>query len=421
MNKRQFLKTIGLSAISAPVFSREFENAITPHKETEPLKLAKNEDFWAKIRKDYKLNPDFINLENGYYCITPVPIKEAFFKNVDECNLLGSYYMRNSRFPDNERVRKALSEVVGCDFEELVITRNATESLDTVISGYDWKPGDEAIMAEQDYPSMLQHFELMARRYGIKNVVLSVPNHPENDEEIVKMYEAAITPKTRLLMVCHIINITGQILPIKKITEMAHRHGVDVLVDGAHAVGHFEYEISELGCDYYGSSLHKWLSAPLGVGLLYVKKDKIKNLWPIYGDSGFADTDIRKLNHTGTPAVHTDLSLLNAIDYLKMIGIQRKEARLRYLREYWSDRLKDVPNVVINTPYSGKTACGIGNVGLKNMKPGILAERLLKEHKIWTVGIDGQGVHGCRITPNIYTSTAELDIFVNAIKKLANS
>ena len=421
MNKRQFLKTLGLSALSAPVFSKSFEKTIAKAKNLSPETLAQDEAFWKQIRADYKLNPAFINLENGYYCISPTPIKNAFFKNVEEVNLLGSYYMRKTRFADNEKVRAKLAEQAGCQYEEIILTRNTTESIDTIVSGYDWKAGDEAIMAEQDYPYMIQHFELMAKRHGIVNKILSVPAHPKNDEEIVKMYESAITPKTRLLMVCHIINITGQILPIKKICDMAHSHGVDVVVDGAHAFGHFDYKISDLGCDYYGTSLHKWLSAPLGLGFLYIRKEKIKDIWATFADNGFDQNDIRRVVHTGTPAVHTEISILNALDYLNKIGIKRKEARLKYIRNYWMERLANVPNVIINTPNDDTRACGIGNVGLKNMKPTEMADRLLKEHKVWTVGIEGQSVFGCRITPSIYTSTVELDAFVAAVKKLAKA
>lgn len=419
MDKRQFLKTLWLSALSTPVFSKPFLKTLKEKENISPEILAEDEAFWKQIRSEYKLNPSYINLENGYYCITPSPISKAFLKNIEEVNLLGSYYMRKTRFADNEKVRKNLAEVAGCEIDEIVVTRNTTESLDTVISGYDWKPGDEAIMAEQDYGSMIQHFELMAERYGMKNKILSVPLHPKNDEEIVKIYEAAITPKTRLLMVSHIINITGQILPIKKISDMAHSHGVDVLVDGAHAFAQFDYKLSDLGCDYYGTSLHKWLSSPLGVGFLYVRKEKIKDLWPIFGESGLAQDDIRRLNHTGTPAVHTDISIMNSLEYLHKIGIKRKEARLKYIRNYWMEQLKDVPNVIINTPFDADRACGIGNIGLKNMSPTQMAERLLKEHKIWTVGIEGQSVFGCRITPNIYTTISELDAFVAAVKILA--
>ncbi|MCP9767186.1 aminotransferase class V-fold PLP-dependent enzyme [Lacihabitans sp. LS3-19] len=421
MDKRQFLKTIGFTALSAPVFSKTFEKTINRAENVSPEVLAQDEAFWKQIRADYKLNPAYINLENGYYCISPTPIKNAFLKNIEEINLLGSYYMRTVRFPENEKVRAKLAEQAGCLYEEMIVTRNATESIDTVISGYDWKPGDEAIMAEQDYPYMIQHFELMAKRYGMVNKILSVPANPKNDEEIVNMYEAAITPKTRLLMVCHIINITGQILPIKKICDMAHSYGVDVVVDGAHAFGQFDYKISDLNCDYYATSLHKWLSAPLGLGFLYIRKEKIKDLWATFADNGYSQDDIRRVVHTGTPAVHTEISILNALEYLNKIGIKRKEARLKYIRNYWMEKLKDVPNVVINTSFDPERACGIGNIGLKNMKPTEMADRLLKEHKIWTVGIEGQNVFGCRITPNIYTNIAELDAFVKAVKVLSKA
>lgn len=421
MNKRQFLKTLGLSAISSPIFSDSFENQIQAKKGIKPNVLAQNETFWSQIRQDYSLNPSFINLENGYYCMSPNPIKAAFHKNVEEINLLASYYMRQSRFSDNEIVRKKLAEIAGCHYTEIVVTRNATESIDTVISGYDWKAGDEAVMADTDYGSMLDHFDLMAKRYGLQRKTVTVPLHPKTDEEIVKLYESAITSKTRLLMVCHMVNITGHILPIKKICDMAHSHGVDVVVDGAHAFAHFDFKISDLNCDYYCTSLHKWLSAPLGVGFLYVKKEKINNLWPIFGDNGFQNDDIRKLNHTGTPAAHTDISILNSIDYLQKIGIKNKEARLKYIRKYWMNRLKNVPNVIINTPFDEDRACGIGNIGLKNITPNEMAEKLLADHKIWTVAINGPWVFGCRISPNIFTSLAELDKFVEAVKVLAKA
>jgi selenocysteine lyase/cysteine desulfurase len=266
---------------------------------------------------------------------------------------------------------------------------------------------------------MLDMFKLQARRHGMVNKIVSIPNHPKSDEEIVEIYEKAITPKTRLLMVCHMINITGQILPIRKICEMAHAKGVDVMVDGAHALAHIDYKISDLGCDYYGSSLHKWLSVPLGAGLLYVKKDKINKLWQMFGDMGYQDDDIRKLNHTGTHPVHTDLTISKAIDFHQKIGIERKEARLRFLQEYWTKQIRDIPNIMLNTPSNTQRACAIANVGIKTIKPADLAKTLLRNYKVWTVAIDYANVQGCRITPNIYTTTAELDTFVAALKKLA--
>lgn len=380
--------------------------------------LSTDEDFWAKVREGYRLKPDYINLENGYYCIMPQEIMDRHIQREREVNFQGSWYMRNHRLKDNIEIRKKLAQVVGAKTEEVILTRNATESLDTIIAAYDWRPGDEAVMAIQDYGSMLDMFRLQARRYGLVNKKVDVPLHPKDDEEIVSLYEKAITPNTRLLMVSHMINITGQILPIQKICAMAHTHGVDVLVDGAHCVGHFEYSISSLDCDYYASSLHKWLSTPLGAGLLYVRQDKINNLWQMFGDTGYKDDDIRKLNHTGTPPVHTHLAVMDAIDYYNLIGPARKEARMRYLQQYWTTQVRDLPHIDLNTPEDPSRSCGIANVGVKGMKPADLAKTLLEKYKIFTVAIDGANVHGCRISPNIYTTTAELDTFIAALKEM---
>jgi selenocysteine lyase/cysteine desulfurase len=313
----------------------------------------------------------------------------------------------------------ALAEIAGCDSDELIITRNTTESLDTVISGYDWKAGDEAVMAEQDYGAMLNQFKLMARRYGMVNKMVSVPNHPKSDSEIVELYANAITEKTRLLMICHMINITGQILPVRKICDMAHARGVDVLVDGAHAFAHINYSLHELDCDYYGTSLHKWMSVPLGAGFLYVKRGKVKDLWPVFAEWGKPDDHIGKLNHTGTHPVSTDLAIQNAIEYYQLIGGERKEARLRYLQNYWTDQVRDITGITLNTPVQRNRSCGIANVGIDKITPKEMSKTLLEKYKIWTVAIDGAGVRGCRITPNVYTTLDELDAFVIALKDMA--
>ena len=328
--------------------------------------------------------------------------------------------MRTKRFADNDAMAEKLAVLAGCSKEELVITRNTTESLDLVIGGTHWQAGDEAVMAEQDYGAMLDMFKLVAKRYGVVNKVISVPNHPASDEEIVQLYADAITPKTKLLMVCHIINITGQILPVRKICDMAHSKGVKVLVDGAHAFGHFRYSLSELNCDYYGTSLHKWLSVPLGLGFLYVRKENIEGLWPLLGESpSVKENDIHRLNHIGTPPVHTYLAITDAIAYFQKIGPERKEERLRYLQHYWSDKVRSNPNIIVNTPAAAERSCGIANVGIKGMKPADLAETLMKKYKIYTVAIDYINVHGCRITPNIYTTPKELDQLVLALNELA--
>jgi len=416
LKKREFLQSV---ASLVGLSNLPLDNLLAQVAGQDAVHLSENEAFWGEIRKKYKVTSDFTHLENGYYVLPAEEVLEGFVKHLRAINLVSSYYMRTRQFDDKMAVRKQLSELVGCHFEELIITRNTTESLDTVIAGIDWKAADEVVMAAQDYGAMLDMFKQQARRYGTINKVVSVPNHPQHDEEIVQLYEQAITPKTRLLMVCHVINITGQILPIRKICDMAHRHGVEVLVDGAHAVGHIDFKINDLGCDYYGSSLHKWLGTPLGAGLLYVKKEKIKNLWPLFADPNFGDEDIRKLNHTGTHPVHTDLAIADAIAFHQKIGIGRKEARLGYLQRYWTSKVRSNPRVLLNTPADPTRACAIANVGIKGLKPGELAKILFERYKIWTVAIDYASVQGVRVTPHLYTSLDELDTFAKALKELA--
>jgi selenocysteine lyase/cysteine desulfurase len=279
-------------------------------------------------------------------------------------------------------------------------------------------------MAAQDYPHMLAQFRLIARRYGIVNRVVSVPVDPRSDDEIVAVYANAITDKTRLLMVCHMVNITGHILPVRKIADMAHTRGVQVMIDGAHAFGHFDYKLPDLGGDYYGASLHKWLGCPLGTGLLYVRRDRIAGLWPIYGDNkDIADADIMKLNHTGTHPVHSDLAIEAAIAFHNSIGTQRKEARLRYLQTYWTSKVRGTRNVVLFTPSDPKRTCAIANVGVAGMSGADLSKTLLDNYRIYTAGVDNKpgGVNGARVTPHVFIQPRELDLLVRAIGEIART
>ena len=419
MKKREFLKNISLAVLGAPFYGSALASCVDEAAKTSPKKLATNEDFWLKVRKDYKLKPDYINLESGYYNIIPTPTLEALHKHIDMVNYEGSYYMRNHRVKDKKRMASKLAKIVKSPAKNIVITRNTTESLDLVIKGMDWKPGDEAVYAMQDYGAMRVMFDQVADRFGVVNKIINIPNHPKSDEEIVELYANAITSKTKLIMVCHMINITGHILPIKKICQMAHKKGVKVMVDGAHCVGHFEFDIKELECDYYGSSLHKWLAVPLGTGLLYVADEHIDDTWPIFASHTKNPNDIARLNHTGTNPVYHDLSVENAIDYYNMLGGARKEARLRYLQEYWTKQVRNLPKIVLNTPKESHKACGIANVGIQGMVPTDMAKTLMDKYKIFTVGINGKVVRGCRITPNVFTTTEELDVFVKALKEMA--
>ncbi|MBL4643561.1 MAG: aminotransferase class V-fold PLP-dependent enzyme [Flavobacteriaceae bacterium] len=419
MKKREFLKNISLAVLAAPIYGSTLASCVEEVAKIPVDKLAKNEDFWLRIRQDYKLKPDYINLESGYYNIIPTPTLNALHKHIDMINYEGSYYMRTKRVDDKKRMSEKLAKVIKSPAKNIIITRNTTESLDMVIKGMDWKVGDEAIFAVQDYGAMRMMFEQVAARFGVVNKIVSVPNHPRSDKEIVDLYANVITSKTKLLMVCHMINTTGHILPIKKICKMAHSKGVKVMVDGAHCVGHFEFDIKELECDFYGSSLHKWLAVPLGTGLLYITDEHIDTLWPVFAEHDRKPGDIARLNHTGTNPVYHDLSIENAIDYYNMLGGARKEARLRYLQEYWTKQVRELPKININTPKESHRACGIANVGIEGVHPKEMAKKLMDHYKIYTVGINGTSVKGCRITPNVFTTTDELDIFVKALQEMA--
>jgi selenocysteine lyase/cysteine desulfurase len=418
MDKRTFLKSLGLLTLSSTSGYASVNKLFDSVSHVAAETLAEDETFWNEVRKGYRLKPDYINLENGYYCIQPEETLENFIKHVRDVNYQGAYYMRTVQHDNKKAAAARLAELGGCAKEELIITRNTTESLDMIIGGFPWKEGDEAVMAEQDYGAMLDMFKQSAKRFGIVNKIVSIPNHPASDEEIVNVYANAITPKTKLLMVCHMINITGHILPLKKICDMAHSKGVEVMVDGAHAFAQFKYSLNDFDWDYYAASLHKWLSVPLGAGILCVKKKHISKIWPLIGDGNPNMEDIYRLNHTGTHPVHTDLAINNAIDFYQKIGAGRKEARLRYLQNYWTKQVRNLQHIVLNTPEDPVRSCAIANVGVKNMKPGEMAETLLKKFKVYTVAIDGANVHGCRITPNIFTTTQELDAFVDALKKM---
>ncbi|MBA2613984.1 MAG: aminotransferase class V-fold PLP-dependent enzyme [Bacteroidetes bacterium] len=414
-SKRNFLKTLLLTAtLPLTIKAKSITDELPAVWATED-----EPDYWKKIRNDYKLKPDYINLENGYYSIMAQPVMEGYLKDLQLVNMEGSYYMRTVQYDNKQKSKEQLAELLGCASEELIITRNTTESLDTIISGFDWKAGDEAIMAEQDYGSMLDMFKQQAKRYGMVNKIISIPLDPKSDEEIVALYEKAITAKTKLIMICHMINITGHILPVKKICHMAHSKGVEVMVDGAHSVSHIDFKISDLNCDYFGSSLHKWLGVPLGVGILYVRKEKIKQLWPIYGEFAFKEEDIRKLNHTGTISVASDIAIKHAVAYQNAIGIKRKEERLRLLQNYWTSKVKDIKKIKLNTPLDPHRSCGIANVGIEGITPGELAKLLLDKYKIWTVAINTANVQGVRVTPQLFTTTAELDKFIIALKEIA--
>jgi selenocysteine lyase/cysteine desulfurase len=426
-NRRQFVQQAGALTASSfllPWIQQPALDAITEkRRELDHLSaeaFAQKEDFWVLIQRAYQQSPHFINLENGYFSPQPVEVMEAQMNNIRMINEQPSFYMRKRQWDDKAGVKKLLAQQAGCSPEEIVITRNTTESLDTVIHGLDFEPGSEAIMCDQDYGSMLEAFDQQARRRGLVNKFIELPLHPVSDSEIVERYEKAITDKTKVMLVTHLINITGQVLPVRKICDMAHRHDVQVIVDGAHSFAQLDFKIPDLGADYFGASLHKWLCCPLGAGILYVRKDRIANVWPLFGDAGHAADDIRKLEHIGTHPVSTNLTIAAALRFHQVIGDRRKQERLRYLKRYWTEQVKEVPGITLNTPWEMERSSAIANVAVDGYTPQELWDKLYDDYRIWTVAINRKAVKGIRVTPHLYTPIEHLDQFVAALKELAS-
>ncbi len=386
-----------------------------------PGQLASDEDFWYYIQESYTVSPSLINLNNGGVAPSPKVVQEAMKRYHDYCNEAPSYYMWRILDQGREPLRRNLAKLAGTDAEEIAIQRNASEALETVIFGLDLKAGDEIVLAKQDYPNMINAWKQREMRDGIKLVWINLELPSEDNEYLASQYTKAFTNKTKIVHLTHIINWNGQILPVRKIADIAHSKGIDVLVDGAHSFAHFEYTIPEIGADYFGTSLHKWLGACIGSGMLYVKKDKIKNIFPLFAGGDPKSPDIRKFENLGTRPFFIEQAIGKAIEFHEMIGSKRKEERLLYLKNYWMSRVKDIPKVKLNTSMKKGFGCAIGSVAIEGKKPGELDSFLLDKYKIHTVGIEWENIKGVRITPNVYTTTKNLDLLVEGITAFAKS
>ncbi len=385
-----------------------------------PEAAAMDEDYWSVIQQSFTVNSNLIILNNGGVSPSPRVVQEAVERYNRMSNEGPSYYMWRILDQGREPLRQKLALLAGCDPEEIAVNRNATESLNTVIFGLDMKPGDEVIGTKQDYPNMINAWRQRVQREGIVYTQLNFQFPIENDEEIVAAYENAITPKTKILHVTHIINWIGQIMPVKKIAQMAKKHGLEVIVDGAHSFGLLDYKIPDLGCDYFGTSLHKFLSAPIGSGMLWIKKEKIEKIWPLVCNDKPKSEDIRKFETLGTRSFPIEQGIGEAVNFQNAIGSKRKEERIRYLKNYWAGRVKDIPNVKIHTSFKPQYSCAICGVTIDGMTPGELDNALFNTYKIHTVGIVWENISCVRITPHVYTKLQDLDKLVRAIEELAS-
>jgi isopenicillin-N epimerase len=421
MNRRHLLRAAaGLTAMRSDSIERV--RAATTGTETRTAEeVARDESYWREIQSAFTTDRNLINLNNGGVCPSPRVVQEAMRRYLEFSNMAPTHNMWRILEPQIESVRTRLAAVVGCDPEELAITRNASESLEICQFGIDLKRGDEVLTTDQDYPRMLTAWDQRVRRDGIVVKKFSFPVPAPSLDDLYRRFEEAITPRTRVILLCHITNLTGQIFPVQRICRMARARGIDTIVDGAHAVAHFPYKISELECDYYGASLHKWLLAPHGTGMLYVRKEKIAKLWPLMAAGASQDGNIRKFEEIGTHPAANHNAIMDAIVFHENIGIERKAARLRYLRNTWIERLSRMPEFYCLTSREPELSCGLATFGIRGKDMNKLGAELLDKYRIITTPIVREDFKGVRITPNLYTTLTELDVFCGAVEKLARA
>lgn len=417
MHRRMFLQAAtGLAALKPDSVSRAHAATSSINDRT-PEAAARDEDYWRDIQQAFTVDRNIINLNNGGVCPSPKIVQDAMRRQLEFSNMAPAYTMWTVLEPEIESVRTRLAASFGCDPEEMAITRNASEALEIVQLGLDLKPGDEVLTTDQDYPRMITTWQQRERRDGIKLKVISFPTPPPSLDDLYQRFQRAITPRTRVIHFCHITNLTGQIFPVKKICQMARSRGIEAIVDGAHAYAHFPYKHEDLDCDYYGTSLHKWLLAPHGTGFLYVRKEKIEKLWPMMAAPASMNANIRKFEEIGTHPAANHNAIAEALTFHESIGCDRKAARLRYLRSLWTERLSQFPNVTIRTSPDPAQSCGVVLVSVEGKKAPALADELWKQ-RILVVPIVHKDFEGLRVTPNIYTTPREIEIFTSAMEKL---
>jgi isopenicillin-N epimerase len=381
-----------------------------------PEAVARDESYWREIQQAFTVNRSYVNLNNGGVCPSPRVVQDAMKRYLDLSNEAPSYTMWQLLEPQVESVRRELARTFGCDPEEMAITRNASEGLETVQLGLDLEPGDEILTTTHDYPRMLTTWRQRERRDGVSLRTIPFPVPPPSLDDLAERFERAITPRTRVILVCHITNLTGQIFPIKRICGMARQRGIEVIVDGAHAFAHFPFTHAELDCDYYATSLHKWLLAPHGTGFLYVRRSKIAKLWPLMAADRKQDEDIRKFEEIGTHPAANHNAIAEALVFHNGIGVERRAARMRYLRDRWMQRLAGQPRVRIHTSLDPAQSCGIGNVQLEGVDTRKLAAHLFDRSRIIVVPIVHPEFEGLRVTPNVYTTLDEIDLFAERME-----
>ncbi len=385
-----------------------------------PKELASDEDFWGRIQSAFDVDRSIINLNNGGVSPSPKTVIDAFKRYTDYYNQAPSYYMWRHVEPQVETIREKLAIDFGCDKEEVAITRNASESLQIVQQGMNLKKGDEVLTSTQDYPRMLTTYTQLERRWGVKLVQVKYPTPLLDKDDYVEAFRNGITSKTKAILVSHICFLTGQILPVLEVSKLAHEHGIPVICDAAHSFNHIPYKLKDLQCDFFGTSLHKWTYAPIGTGMLYVKKDLIKTIWPLMAAPKEMDENIRKFEEIGTHPAANHNAIGEALAFNETIGIERKAARFRYLHSRWIDGVRDFENVKFRVNIDGEENwCGLVNFYIEGTDVQKVADYFLNQHRIFVVPIVHNEFKGIRVTPNVYTLESEIDLFAEKVLSIA--
>ena len=428
-SRRKFLKQSSLASLAAfsfpalikPQHQQLILDATEKIKHVSPDEVAMDETYWATITDAYSVSPEIINVNNGGVSPQPIMVQDRQNEMNRMSNLAPSYYMWRVLDQGREPLREKLALLANCAADEIAINRNSTEGLETIIYGIDLLAGDEVILTKQDYPNMMNAWKLREKRHGIKLVWLNLELPQETDEYFVDAYVNAVTEKTKVIHVTHIINWNGQILPVKKIADAVRQKNptIKVVVDGAHSFCHFQFSVPDLGGDYFATSLHKWLGAPFGTGMLWVKKENISALWPLFANDKTDSDDIRKFEALGTRSFPAEQAIGYSINFHNAIGSERKEARLRYLKNYWCEKVKDTKGVKLYTSLKPEYSCAIGSFSIDGMEVSKIDSTLFDKYKIHAVGINIENFHHIRVTPNVYTTLYDLDKLVKAIKQMA--
>jgi selenocysteine lyase/cysteine desulfurase len=420
MHRRSFFQAAAGTLAAAAFQDHAIERvaaAASAVKDRTPEDVATDEDFWAEVRNAFSIDRNIINLNNGHVCPSPRTVQDAMRRYLEYSDMGPYHTMIATLERQVEQVRVRLAAFAGCDPEELAITRNASESLENAQYGLDLQKGDEVLTTNQDYPRMLTTFQQRERREGIVLKTISFPVPPPSMDDLYQRFERAVTPRTKLILVCHITNRTGQIFPIRRICDMAQARNIPIIVDGAHAVGHFPFKISDLNCDYYGTSLHKWTYAPIGTGFLYVRKSRIAGTWPLMAAGASQDNDIRKFEEIGTHPAANHNAISEALIFNENLGIDRKAARLRYLRDRWGSRLARNPKCQLLHSLDPAQSCGIGFLAFHGVDAGKMREVLWNKYAIVTAHAPHAEYTGLRVTPNVYTTIGEIDRFSEAVER----